>query len=188
MKRLMIALAAIAATPLCVQAQPSHEFVLQHGANFGDAMLSWPQTIGEDGHEMNCGVDGDGLRVAVMVPDRRFPTHDATVHLAGGGTDTVIVDAHGRQEPWRSPMIVVSGRARLTTRAEAEYPLDGEGPSANAVDSTGSLPLNRLFLSEFARTGRLTVTTLGYTQALPPVPRDMARRFVSLCLEGARHR
>jgi hypothetical protein len=184
MKRLLVALAALAAAPLCAQAQPVREFGLNRG--FGDATLSWPQIYGEDGHEMICGIDGGGLRIAIMVPDRHFATHERTVHLADGGTDTVWVDAHGRREPWHTTMLLSTGHVRLTTRASAEYELDGEGPWSHAVTSSGEAPLSAAFLSEFARTGRLTVTTLGYTQTLPSPPLAMIRQFSAMCRAGAR--
>jgi hypothetical protein len=186
MKRLMIALAAFAVTPLCAQAQPVHTFTLNRG--FGDATLSWPQIYGEDGHEMICGVDGGGLRVAVMVPDRQFPTRERTVHLANGETDSVLIDSRGRREPWHGAMTLSTGHVRLTTPATAEYALDAEAPPSHAVTSSTEMPLNAALLSEFARTGRLTVTTLGYTQTLPSPPLAMIRDFSARCRAAARAR
>jgi hypothetical protein len=186
MKRLLVVVAALAAAPFCAQAQPVHEFFLNQGG--ADATLSWPQIYGEDGHQMLCGVDGGGLRIAVMVPDSHFATHERTIHLRDGGTDTVWVDAHGRREPWHTTMVLSTGHVQLTTQASAEYELDGEGPWSNAVTSTNEMPLSAHFLSEFARTGRLTVTTLGYTQTLPSPPLAMIRQFSAMCRAAARAR
>jgi hypothetical protein len=90
---------------------------------------------------------------------------------------STVVNMH--QPPRQAPTVavmIISGHARITQTATGHWSADTQG-----MRFTVTVPLASPLLSEYARTGELSVRAMGDIDVYPIAPRALARRFVAAC-------
>jgi len=96
--------------------------------------------------------------------------------LADHKDGEVTVDAAGIPAPWPASLGLASGTDATILRGHAEPNPAGTGSVVTTEISTAA-PV----LKAFAKTGELTLTALGDTQAQPAVKPGLVRRFLGVC-------
>ena len=160
---LPLALAAALALPTLAGARPGDIWQIETDDTTTVLHYGVPPSRGEQDMPGLLCERGHGYSMILFVPSARYPTRV---------TPSGRVDVHGRAEPWPATL-TVNGQAYP---AEATFEDDDE-----VIEVMAHLPAAAPPLVDFQRTGRLRLSALGVTAALPPAPRPLRVEFFGHC-------
>ncbi|WP_340647579.1 hypothetical protein [Phenylobacterium sp.] len=163
--KLALAVLLLTATATAAHAQDGRVWTLSNDKAFPDVGLVYgaPDDVVT---ALRCPRGTGQVTVSFVVASR----------LADRQQDGVWVDTIGRPAPWPTSVVLTSGSASATLRGQAGVD-DLNGASLLSAEVATRAPV----IAAFKKTGVLTLSGLGESKTVPPVPLKQVRPFLRAC-------